>query len=74
MRQRTNGAQPGDPARAARIIVDIVGVENPPRRLLLGAGAVAQAREAAAQRAAELEQWAQLSASADFPEQSSPAA
>jgi hypothetical protein len=42
--------------------------------LLLGVGAVAQAREAAAQRAAELEQWAQLSASADFPEQSSSAA
>lgn len=74
MRQRTNGTQPGDPARAARIIVDIVDVENPPRRLLLGAGAVAQAREAAAQRVAELEQWAQLSASADFPEPSSSAA
>jgi len=70
MRQRTGGEQPGDPARAARIILDIVGVDDPPRRLLLGAGAVAMARAAGEQRAAELEQWAQLSESADFPVES----
>jgi NAD(P)-dependent dehydrogenase (short-subunit alcohol dehydrogenase family) len=70
MRQRTDGEQPGDPARAARIILDIVGLDDPPRRLLLGAGAVAMARAASEQRAAELEQWAQLSESADFPEES----
>jgi NAD(P)-dependent dehydrogenase (short-subunit alcohol dehydrogenase family) len=70
MRERTNGTQPGDPARAARIIVEVVGLDNPPRRLLLGAGAVAQARDAGAARAAELEQWAELSASADFPPES----
>jgi NAD(P)-dependent dehydrogenase (short-subunit alcohol dehydrogenase family) len=70
MRQRTDREQPGDPARAARIILDIVGLDDPPRRLLLGAGAVAMARAASEQRAAELEQWAQLSESADFPEES----
>ncbi len=74
MRERTNGTQPGDPARAARIIVEVVGSDDPPRRLLLGAGAVAQARDAATQRAAELEQWADLSATADFPQQSASAA
>jgi hypothetical protein len=66
-REQTSGTQPGDPAWAARIIVEAVRLEDPPRRLLLGAGAVAQARDAGAARAAELEQWAELSASADFP-------
>ena len=70
MRERTNGTQPGDPARAASIIVEVVGSDDPPRRLLLGAAAVAQARDAATRRAAELEQWADLSATADFPQQS----
>ena len=36
--------------------------------------AVDQARDAATQRAAELEQWADLSATADFPQQSASAA
>jgi len=70
MREKTNGTQPGDPARGARLIVDVVGAPQPPRRLLLGAQAVVMAREAAAARAAELEQWAELSASADFPSES----
>lgn len=67
MRQETDGAQPGDPVRAAQVILDTVANEDPPRRLLLGAGAVAMARDAGAQRSAELEQWAAVSSSADFP-------
>ncbi|MGD0393722.1 MAG: oxidoreductase [Acidimicrobiales bacterium] len=67
MREKTNGTQPGDPARGARIIVDVVSAPKPPRRLLLGAQAVVMAREAAAVRAAELEQWADISGAADFP-------
>jgi NAD(P)-dependent dehydrogenase (short-subunit alcohol dehydrogenase family) len=67
MRERTNGTQPGDPARAARVILEVVDNDDPPRRLLLGAAAVAQARDAGAARAAELEQWAEVSSSADFP-------
>src|SRR5277367_351376 len=70
MRERTNGTQLGDPARAARVILEVVGSDDPPRRLLLGAAAVAQARDAAAARAAELEKWAEWSASADFPPES----
>src|SRR5438270_356126 len=62
MRERTNGTQPGDPARAARAILEVVDNDDPPRRLLLGAAAVAQARDAGAARAAELEQWAELCA------------
>jgi hypothetical protein len=59
--------QPGDPARAAKIITDIVRLDEPPLRLLLGAGAVEAARQASQARAAEAEKWADVSRSADFP-------
>ncbi len=39
-RDATDGRQPGDLARAARIIMDIVRLDEPPLRLLLGAVAV----------------------------------
>jgi NAD(P)-dependent dehydrogenase (short-subunit alcohol dehydrogenase family) len=57
----------GDPARAARIIVDVVGLDDPPLRLLLGAGAVESAANASKSRADEAERWAEVSRSADFP-------
>jgi NAD(P)-dependent dehydrogenase (short-subunit alcohol dehydrogenase family) len=57
---------PGDPARAARIIVDLVRLDEPPLRLLLGASAVESAEKAAQARAAEAEKWAAVSRSADF--------
>ncbi|RFA13122.1 short-chain dehydrogenase/reductase [Subtercola boreus] len=59
--------QPGDPARAADVIVETVTAGDLPMRLVLGAGAVAMIRTAAEQRAAETEKWADVSASADFP-------
>ncbi len=59
--------QPGDPARAAQVIVSTVNGEDLPMRLLLGAGAVSLVRTAAQLRAAETEKWAAISASADFP-------
>ncbi|GII57131.1 short-chain dehydrogenase/reductase [Planotetraspora thailandica] len=58
---------PGDPARAARIILDVVRLDEPPLRLLLGARAVEMAAEASRVRAAEAEKWAEVSRSADFP-------
>jgi len=57
----------GDPARAARIIVDVVRLDDPPLRLLLGAGAVESAAQASKARAEEAERWAETSRSADFP-------
>jgi NAD(P)-dependent dehydrogenase (short-subunit alcohol dehydrogenase family) len=65
-RARTNGAEPGDPARAAAIIVHLVNLAEPPLRLLLGAGAVDAAAKSSAERAAEAERWAAVSRSADF--------
>jgi len=58
----------GDPRRAANIILDVVELEDPPLRLLLGAGAVESARASSRERAAEADHWAEVSRSADFPE------
>jgi NAD(P)-dependent dehydrogenase (short-subunit alcohol dehydrogenase family) len=66
-REQTAATWPGDPARAAKIITDLVGLDEPPLRLLLGAGAVEMAANASRTRAAEAERWADISRSADFP-------
>ncbi|MES9538841.1 oxidoreductase [Actinomadura sp. NPDC000600] len=66
-RQANDGTQPGDPARAAQAVIDVVGADDPPRRLLLGSDALASARRSAEARAAETEQWADVSSSTDFP-------
>ena len=58
----------GDPRRAANIILDVVDLEEPPLRLLLGDGAVRSADKSSRERAAEAERWAEVSSSADFPE------
>jgi NAD(P)-dependent dehydrogenase (short-subunit alcohol dehydrogenase family) len=70
MNRRRTGmdrSAPGDPARAARIIVDLVDLDEPPLRLLLGSDAVEAAERSSRSRAAEAAQWAQVSRSADFP-------
>jgi NAD(P)-dependent dehydrogenase (short-subunit alcohol dehydrogenase family) len=66
-RRETDGTWPGDPARAARILVDLVGNPDPPLRLLLGATAVDLAERSSAERAAEAAAWADVSRAADFP-------
>jgi NAD(P)-dependent dehydrogenase (short-subunit alcohol dehydrogenase family) len=67
MREATAATWPGDPVRAAKIIVDVVALDEPPLRLLLGAGAVAAAEKSSRERAEEAARWADLSRSADFP-------
>jgi NAD(P)-dependent dehydrogenase (short-subunit alcohol dehydrogenase family) len=68
LRRSTNGSQPGDPARAARIIIDVVEAAEPPRRLLLGSDAVELALANGTERNEEARRWATVSRSADFPE------
>ena len=68
LRRTTNGSQPGDPARAARVIIDVVEAPEPPRRLLLGSDAVELALASGAERNEEARRWAAVSRSADFPE------
>lgn len=65
-RRAVDGRQPGDPARAARIITEIVRLDDPPLRLLLGSDALRIAGESAQARAAEAAAWAAVSRSADF--------
>jgi NAD(P)-dependent dehydrogenase (short-subunit alcohol dehydrogenase family) len=71
-RESTVATWAGDPARAARIILDITRTENPPLRLLLGAGAVETAAKSSQSRAAEADLWAAVSRSADFPDETTP--
>jgi NAD(P)-dependent dehydrogenase (short-subunit alcohol dehydrogenase family) len=65
-RESTVSTWAGDPARAAKIITELVRLDEPPLRLLLGAGAVDSAEAASVARAAEADQWAAVSRSADF--------
>lgn len=67
-RREVDSKQQGDPERAARAILDVVGLPDPPLHLLLGSDALAHAEEASAIRAAEAHQWAEVSRSTDFPD------
>jgi NAD(P)-dependent dehydrogenase (short-subunit alcohol dehydrogenase family) len=65
-RRAVDGQQPGDPARAAAVIIELARLDQPPLRLLLGSDALRIAGESAQARAAEAAEWAPLSRSADF--------
>ena len=65
-RVAADGNQPGDPARAAEVIVGIVGLEEPPLRLPLGSDALQAAVESAGSRGREVEAWAEISRSTDY--------
>lgn len=67
-RESTVSTWRGDPKRGANILLDLVDLDEPPLRLLLGDGAVRSADKSSRERAAEAEQWAEVSRSADFPE------
>jgi NAD(P)-dependent dehydrogenase (short-subunit alcohol dehydrogenase family) len=67
-RESTVSTWRGDPRRAANILLDLVDLDQPPLRLLLGGAAVKSADASSRERAAEAEQWAEVSRSADFPE------
>ncbi|CCK24624.1 short-chain dehydrogenase/reductase SDR [Streptomyces davaonensis JCM 4913] len=58
-----DGRQPGDPARIARILLDITEMDHPPLRLLLGGDAVAVAQRMADRLAAQDAEWRHVSES-----------
>jgi NAD(P)-dependent dehydrogenase (short-subunit alcohol dehydrogenase family) len=62
-----DGRQPGDPDRAARVIVTTVKSAEPPRRLALGSLALQNIRAKLTDQLSELESWAEISTSSDFP-------
>ena len=64
-----SGNQPGDPARAAQAIVKAVEAENPPLRLLLGAGALKGARVKLEQLKNDFDTWEDITLWADNPKE-----
>lgn len=67
MQRSYNGQQPGDPARAAQVILRIASAQQPPFRLPLGSDAVSAIEQADDARLEELRRWRELSVSTDFP-------
>ncbi len=63
----SSGNQPGDPNRAAAAMIQVVESENPPLRLLLGAGALRGARLKLDELKNDFENWAELTEWADAP-------
>jgi NAD(P)-dependent dehydrogenase (short-subunit alcohol dehydrogenase family) len=60
-----DGKQPGDPAKAAHVIIQAVEAERAPLRLVLGKYAIDKTRRASAQREAELKLWEGAGSGAD---------
>ncbi|GAB4033000.1 SDR family oxidoreductase [Spirosoma gilvum] len=55
----------GDPAKAAKVLIDLVDQPEPPMHLVLGSEAVGFLKKADAARQAELEKWLPVSLSTD---------
>lgn len=60
-----NGKQPGDPAKAAAVLLYVVSLTEPPLRLLLGSDSYAAAEKNALEKLASDRQWKHLSVSTD---------
>lgn len=63
-----HGTQPGDPARAAQLIIDAVHSDKPPFRLILGREASRRLEAELSAQLRELEAWREAAASADYPD------
>jgi len=61
-----NGKQPGDPDRAAEILIQLAESEQPPLHLYLGKDAYNRASEKLKVMTQEIEDWKELTISADF--------
>ncbi|HEV8502446.1 MAG TPA: oxidoreductase [Casimicrobiaceae bacterium] len=64
---KASGRQPGDPVRGAEAIITAVLASNSPRRLVLGRDAVKRMRNELEKQLEELNDWASMSESTDFP-------
>ena len=61
-----DGKQPGDPKKAAKIIFDLTRYEDPPNKLLLGAGVLSAYREKLDNMENDLDTYESITLSADF--------
>lgn len=66
--QANADAMPGDPRKAAQVIRDLADLADPPLRLVLGADALAIARNGYKRNLDDLERWSGLSESTDLPD------
>ncbi len=66
--RKNSGKQVGDPARAAEAIVEAVGSDHPPLRLVLGKPALGLARKKLEAVKNDLDRWEKTTLGADFPE------
>jgi NAD(P)-dependent dehydrogenase (short-subunit alcohol dehydrogenase family) len=62
-----NGKQPGDPIRAAGVLLHVASMQDPPLRLLLGSDAVKAIEQSDIARIDADRKWRHLSISTDFP-------
>ena len=65
-REQKSGRQSGDPAKAAKVLLDLIGAENPPVHLVLGADALRLVRERTKALLAQFDAWEDVSRSTDF--------
>jgi hypothetical protein len=65
------GQENSDPAKVAQVVLRLAASDRLPAHLLLGSDAVKYAAEAEAARAADAEQWREVSVSTDVNAQAS---
>ena len=61
-----DGRQPGDPAKAAAVLLQVVSLTEPPLRLLLGSDSYGAAEKSALEKLTADQQWKSLSVSTDY--------
>lgn len=61
-----NGNQPGDPEKAAKVMIEIAEEKNPPLHLFLGKDSFGMAQQKIEQLTNELAKWKEFSESTDF--------
>jgi NAD(P)-dependent dehydrogenase (short-subunit alcohol dehydrogenase family) len=61
-----NGTQPGDPAKAAAVLLHVASLSEPPLRLLLGSDSYAAAEKSALDKVESDRHWKGLSFSTDY--------
>jgi NAD(P)-dependent dehydrogenase (short-subunit alcohol dehydrogenase family) len=64
-RRQKSGRQLGDPAKAARAMLDVIASDSPPTHLLLGSDAIDLVRQKSAWLAEEIDQWEGVTRSTD---------
>jgi len=65
--EKMDGKQPGDPAKAAKAIIDMLDAAKPPVRLLLGGYAHTMFAKKLASMEAEMKEWKDVGFPTDYP-------